>query len=308
MIDHLNYLIRHLLLSQVDELSDELQVGFQAPDDAWRTFVSTLTSNGQPANALNVFLRELRENTMLRSNAVTRRIDEGFAIEMPAPRRIDCHYLITAWSPGATTPAVEPTLDEHALLYEALEVFMRDDVLVPAEVYAPDPVPAGTPEAFASAELPLKVAPHDGFMHCAEFWSTMGADYRWKPAFELVVTLPVVQTERTVGGIVTSRIIEYRQNGVPTSDVSVQIGGHVLNALAPLPDGAPAPVCAAWVGLEDARGTLLQETATNDAGQFTFAGLRRDIYTLHARATGHDDVTGSFAVPSPDGTYDLLFR
>jgi Pvc16 N-terminal domain len=308
MIDHLNYLIRHLMLSEVAQLSDELQVGFQAPDDAWRTFVSTLTAEGLPANALNVYLLELRENITLRSNAMTRRVDAGVVIELPAPRRLDCHYLITAWSPAAATPAVEPIADEHELLYQAIEVLMRHDPLVPSAVYAPDPVPFGTPEAFATATLPIKLLPPDGFPRHAEFWGTMGAEHRWKPSVELIVTLPVVQTERTAGAQVTSRIIEYRITGTLTSEISVQIGGHVLNVVAPLPDGSPAPIAQAWVGLEDARGQLLQTTATNDVGEFTFVGLRRDVYTLRARATGLGDVAGSFAVPSPSGTYDLLFQ
>jgi hypothetical protein len=180
--------------------------------------------------------------------------------------------------------------------------------LVPVDVYWPDPVPADTPDAFASAALPVKVVPPEGFPKHAEFWGTMGADHRWKPAVELVVTLPVVQTERSAGALVTSRIVEYRVNGVPFGEVSVQIGGHVLTTLAPLPDGSPAPIAAAWVGLEDVDGKLLQTTETNDAGEFTFAGLRRATYTLRARASGHGDIAGSTAVPSPSGTYDLLFR
>jgi hypothetical protein len=308
VIDHLNYLLRHLMLSQIEQLSDELQVGFQAPDDTWRTFVSTLSADGQPANALNLYLVELRENAALRSNALTRRIEEGIVVETPAPRRLDCHYLITAWSPAAATPAIEPIVDEHALLYQAIEVLMRNDPLVPADVYWPDSVPSGAPEAFASATLPMKIVPPEGFPKHAEFWGTMGADHRWKPAAELVVTLPVVQTERAAGALVTSRIVEYRIDGTPAVEVSVQIGGHVLTALVPLPDGRPAPISAAWVGLEDVDGKLLQTTETNDAGEFTFAGLRRATYTLRARATGHGDVEGSTAVPSPSGTYDLLFR
>jgi hypothetical protein len=308
MIDCLNYLLRHLMLSQIEQLSDELQVGFQAPDENWRTFVSTLSANGQPANALNIYLVELRENMALRSNALTRRIDEGRVMEMGAPRRLDCHYLITAWSPAAATPAVEPIVDEHALLYQAVEVLMRHDPLVPAEVYLPDPMPPDTPETFATAVLPTKVVPAEGFPKFAEFWGTMGAEHRWKPAAELVVTLPLVHTERSAGALVTSRIVEYRIDGAPVAEVSVQIGGHVLTTLPPLPDGRPAPIAAAWVGLEDVDGKLLRTTETNEAGEFTFSGLRRASYTLRARATGLGDIAGSIAVPSPTGTYDLLFQ
>jgi hypothetical protein len=308
MIDHLNFLLRHMMLSEIDQLSDELQIGFQPPDETWRTHVSTLTADGQPANALNIYLIELRENVSLRSNATSRRTEEGIVIETPAPRRLDCHYLITAWSPAMVSPAVEPTVDEHALLYQAVEVLLRNDPLIPSEVYAPDSVPSGTPDAFATAELPVKFLSADGFPKHAEFWGTMGADYRWKPSIEVVVTLPVVQAEQSAGTMVTSRIIEYRIGGSTSSEVRVQIGGHVLNAIAPLPDGNPAPIAVAWVGLEDTNGKLLQTTETNTEGEFSFVGLQRNTYTWRARATGLGDVTGSFSVPAPSGTYDLLFE
>src|SRR5262245_28859591 len=117
MIDHLDNLLRQLFIAQIDEITSDVQVRFQPPDDDWRTVVANLTVGGNPANALNVYLVDIRDNRKLRSNDRPSSFDGNLINETPAPRRIDCHYLISAWSPAQQTPAIEPTLDEHALLY-----------------------------------------------------------------------------------------------------------------------------------------------------------------------------------------------
>lgn len=76
MIDHLDNLLRHLFMTQLTHLrpvppapvTDD-QVRFQSPHEHWRTFISNLTVDGQPVNALNAYLVNLRENHKLRSNA-----------------------------------------------------------------------------------------------------------------------------------------------------------------------------------------------------------------------------------------------
>ena len=54
MIDHLDRMLRQMLL---DGVSPALTIGFQPPDEDWRT--KTVPPAG---NALNVYLIELREN------------------------------------------------------------------------------------------------------------------------------------------------------------------------------------------------------------------------------------------------------
>jgi hypothetical protein len=63
MIQHLDNLLRHRFLAQIDEITSEDQVGFQPPDEDWRGHVANLQRNG-----LNVYLVDLRENRQLRSN------------------------------------------------------------------------------------------------------------------------------------------------------------------------------------------------------------------------------------------------
>ncbi len=62
MLAHFDNLLRQLLISRVPTITDEAQVRFQPPDEDWRTYVSTLSVGGNPANALNVYLVDVREN------------------------------------------------------------------------------------------------------------------------------------------------------------------------------------------------------------------------------------------------------
>jgi hypothetical protein len=115
MIDVLDNILEQLFITTIDEITDPSQIRLEAPDENWRSSLGQLNRN-----ALNVYLVEMRENRKLRSNERTRTPENGVIHEQPAPARVDCHYLISAWSPTAElTPLVEPVLDEHALLYEA---------------------------------------------------------------------------------------------------------------------------------------------------------------------------------------------
>lgn len=67
--------------------------------------------------ALNVYMVEMRENRQMRSCGRIREINLGLVTEKPLPRYVDCQYLITAWDPAPATPAVEPTIVEHELLW-----------------------------------------------------------------------------------------------------------------------------------------------------------------------------------------------
>ena len=179
MIDQLDLVLRKLITRKVTGFAADEQVHFQPPDDNWRAYVKTLAVGGQPANALNVYLVDLREHRLRDLTGVV-------------SQSLDCHYLISAWSSANVTPVIEPTLDEHAALYRVAVELTRNPVIVPSGIYAPDPVPASFPAGFAAAEMRMSVAPPDGFSKLAEFWSTMGERHRWKPVIYVIVTLPIL--------------------------------------------------------------------------------------------------------------------
>jgi hypothetical protein len=262
-------------------------VRFQPPDQDWRSYVGSLTKN-----ALNIYLVDLRENRKLRSNERVREMQNGIISETPAPRRMDCHYLITAWSPATVTPSVEPTCDEHILLYKITAVLMNYETLIPRQVYHPDPLPTTFPPAIADAELPMSVMPADGFPNLTEFWSTV--DGRWRPAVYIVVTLPVLLEKQPAGTVVTSRITEYRVSSKPELEegarfVLVGIAGTVFEA------GNPENLIA---GANVKLVEVNRATTTNAQGVFNIAGLPPGNYTLEVGKAGFNKQSTNIVVPA----------
>ena len=181
MIHFLNETLRQLFLARIDGLEDASQVSFEFPEEEFRSQVKT---HGR--NTLNVFLVDLRENR----TALPARTSE----QAGTFRRIDCHYLISAWSPA--TRNVEPSFDEHDLLYKTMAVLMQTELLAPGKVYGRLPLPKGFPGILRDAELPLVVQPVERFARTAEFWlATKGT--LWKPSIHLVITLPVMPQDTT---------------------------------------------------------------------------------------------------------------
>jgi hypothetical protein len=170
MFNFVDEILRQLVMTRLaGEIGDVSQVSFEPPDEDFRSHVRT-----QGTNALNISLVDLRENRSASS----------------ATRRIDCHYLITAWSPASRS--LEPTLDEHALLFKVLTVFIAAGPLVARRIYDGQPLPAGFPDDFADTELQTIVLPVERVPKLGEFWGSNRGS-AWKPAIHLVVTVPLTQ-------------------------------------------------------------------------------------------------------------------
>src|SRR5260370_4912226 len=129
MIDYLDDMLRQLFRNTISDITAASQVSFEPPDDDFRSQVKT---NGKLA--LNVYLADLRENRVLRSNERGRIFQNGIVSEIQAPRRVDCHYLISAWRPATASGAVEPTEDEHLLLYKTTTARMDAQPCVPRHI------------------------------------------------------------------------------------------------------------------------------------------------------------------------------
>jgi hypothetical protein len=302
MINALDKMLGELFVTSIDEITDSSQVGFEPPDDKWRGYVSGLTVGGKAVNALNVYLADLKENRMLRSNQRIREFRNGMFTESPQPRRVDCHYLISAWSPvTASLPTVEPTVDEHALLYKAVAALMDAEPFIAREIYGPAGLPAGFPAMIADAQLPSIILPVEGFPKIAEFWGATRTVH-WKPAIYLIVTLPVALPLQITGPMVTTRFAEYRTIGeAQLMETLVQIGGSVIKAA----DGTT--LAGAWLLLEDSAGKPFRTATTDQDGHFTFTGLTSGNYQLRVRAQGFAEPVPPIqvVVPSPTGNYDV---
>jgi hypothetical protein len=291
--------LRRLLTTQVAGITSDSQVGFQPPDEDWRGYVKNLQVGGSAAEALNVYLVDLRDNRRLRSNERLRTVVDGGARESAAPRRVDCHYLVSAWSPAdVVPPGLEPTIDEHRLLSDVAQALAGQDVLVPDEIFAPLPAPP----ALRGQELPVVLLPVEGFHKLAEFWGTMGAKYRWKPCVYLVVTVALEESVTAAGALVTTIVTQALQTVAPSDvDTRLHIGGQVLQA--------GAGVGLAWVELLDAAGaTRLKLVQADDEGRFVFADVFAGDHQLRASsaALGATAVR-PITVPEPSGTYDVSF-
>jgi hypothetical protein len=293
MIDYLDDMLRQLFLTTVSGITNPSQVSFEPPNDDFRGQVQTAGKM-----ALNVYLADLRENRMYRTNERTRTVQNGIFNDAQAPRRVDCHYLISAWSPATASASVEPTVDEHLLLYQTMTALVEAEPFVPSAIYTPGTLPPYW-SLIADEELPSVILPIEGFPKLAEFWGATKTVH-WKPAVYLIVTLPVVMPTLIAGPMVTAAIAEYELSGdlIP-AEVLLQIGGSVITG-AP-----PKPITGAWVQLENSAATPLTSVTTDVDGHFTFEGLRQGNYILRVRAQGFAGTARTVTVPSSTGNYDV---
>jgi hypothetical protein len=304
MLAQLDRLIREVLVAQIAALTSAAQVRFQPPDSVFRTDVVNMN-----AMALNVYLVELRENRKLRTNERLRTIDAGIVYTEASPDRMDCLYLISAWSPAQPGPGIEPTIDEHALLYETAAALTLEGDLNPSRVYPPAaPDLALWPPRFRDVSLPVQVLHEQSTVKLSDFWSTMGSDARWRPVVALMVTLPIALVRELSGPMVTTMMTRYRMAALPqTDELWMHVGGQVLDATSPLPDGTPSPVAGAWVRLETLTGVLVRRGVTDELGRFRLDQLRGAQYRLRTGAVGIGELTRLIDVPAESGAYDFQF-
>ena len=305
MLDLLDVLIRDVFLAaSIPGLGTQQQIRFQAPNGDLRTDVTNL---GQ--SALSVYLVDLRENRRLRSNERIPRPLNGDMSADPSPPRIDCHYLISAWSATLAAPGVEPLMEEHLLLYQATAALMQAVEIGPARQYLPGTAKRlAWPAQFRNDVFPTAVLPVEGFGKLSEFWTTMGQNSAWKPVVYCVITIPVALLREIQGPMVTTTISDHRildpDALSEVGDVWLQIGGHVLDMANPL---VPVPLARASVAIEEPGGRVLARTTSDANGRFIFTRLRQDTYRLRAGVVGRGTQDRLVDVPSPSGEYDLQF-
>lgn len=305
MIDHLDTLLHRLFRNSIAELSADTQVRFQPPDEDWRGLVPGITDGaGNPGNSLNVYLIDLRENRRLRSNERERMVQGTDIFEVPPARRVDCHYLISAWSPVTVSAAIDPTVDEHALLAEAARVLGAHDELDPVAIYALSSPPQLPPAPLADERFPLTLMPVEGFPKFAEFWGTMGEKNRWKPCIHCVITVTLREQPVRAGPMVTTTFTRTLVRGRPqTENTRFHIGGTVRDAAVP-----PQPVPLAWVELLDTANQRAAFTRASAEGRFVFEDVVQGSWRLRASAVplGVSPIR-DIAVPEPSGSYDIPF-
>lgn len=273
MIELVDDLLRRFLRARLPTLlpTDD-HIRFEPPNHQFPPLVGHVDGH-----VASVYLIDVRENRRLRSN--DRHLDpDTYEWELP-PHRVDCHYLITAWSGATATSGIDPTIEEHKVLSRVAAALLEEGDLSFARM-----LPAATldtlPASIREAELPITVGPGEGFNKMAEFWGTMGSTAPWRPAVYLIVTVPLAHgTDLEPGPPVETIHVTVAVVGGGPSEITCDIGGVVETTTG-------APIDGAWLALETAGGVRLDVQRTTPDGRFVFAGLQPGDYGIAARADG----------------------
>lgn len=246
------------------------EVSFAVPDHDF--------APAQPT--IDLFLHDVQENRTLRDDLPTLdRLPTGGWQQQRAPMRVDCSYLVTAWSPltEAQRAAAEHRLLGRTLLWLGRFPVIPTDYLRGSLVSTPQPYP-----------VPAWVAQRSEGQSMGEFWTALGIAPR--PAFSLTLTV-ALQPYTEFDEFAALQEIQLRSGLVN----SPQLYGRVLDA-----DLAAVP--GASVGLVE-----LARTATTDAhGGFSFDAVPFGTYTLTATSAGHPDASKGVDYQHDSQAHDVI--
>lgn len=248
-------------------------VSFETPDRSFAPGQSTV----------NLFLYEVKENRELRNaEPIIQRVGDVYFRRRP-PIRVDCTYMVSAWSSatGAAKVAAEHRLLALALLWLSRFTTIPENYLQGSLAVQPFPPPT-------------MVAQVDPNRNTGEFWSALGIPPR--TAFYLTIAIAMDLDVEVEDVQVTTVIAWYQQDKDLQSRVEwINIGGIVT-------DAAGNVVGDAWVRLEPDGIS----TETNSQGRFILVRIHRGTnYTLRAGKPGIGETSRTIQVPSPSGEYNL---
>jgi hypothetical protein len=234
---------------------------------------------------IDLFLYDVRENTELRSNEYVVERMNNQSIIHPAPLRLNCSYLVTAWPVGGP----EIALQEHRLLTQALRALGQFPI-IPAKYLQGSLVGQEPP-------LPMMALHPDALKNLSEFWTSVGNKLR--ASLTVTVTIGVPLFADVADFMVTTRTTAVAPAETGSPDTFVQVGGRVL-------DLAARGIAGALVDILDA---TLQETGlreTTDAeGRFSFVRVPIGTQNLRAVASGFQDKTQQLVVPGRQEDYEI---
>jgi hypothetical protein len=200
MIKDLDKTIEELLKRELaPALLEQVAISFAAPD-----------SDFPPASvnppAIDLFLYDIRENLDLRSTEwIIDRLPGGQATRRRSPVRIDCSYLITAWSSQSSTSRA---IDEHGLLSEVIRVLVRYPVL--PEVLLQGSLRGQEPPLPSSTLQPGRL------QSLGEFWQAMGGKPKASLNYTVTIGVPFGEPIATEGIVLDKTL-----NIHPDSEVTV---------------------------------------------------------------------------------------
>lgn len=188
MLNDLDKSLKTLLEQELPELVKQVTISFESPD----------TQAGQKANAINLFLYDVRENWELRSNEWQVERNNTGVTQIPPPARVDCSYLITAWSKMSDDHKAD---QEHLFLGAVMKVLLRHPVL-PAEVLQGE---------LKGQDPPVRAKPLQAsqLQSLGEFWQAMGSKPKAMLNYTITISVPVGEPVE-VGPPVTDKMLKFR--------------------------------------------------------------------------------------------------
>jgi hypothetical protein len=173
MLNDLDNSLKTLLEKELPaDLVGQVTISFESPD----------RQAGQDANAINLFLYDVRENWDLRSNEWHLERNNGRVTQQPPPARVDCSYLITAWSkiPDNQQGKAE---QEHLFLGEVMKILLHHRLL-----------PAGVLQGELEGQEPAvraKPLQASQLQSLGEFWQAMGSKPKAMLNYTVTISVPV---------------------------------------------------------------------------------------------------------------------
>jgi hypothetical protein len=173
MLNDLDNSLKTLLEKELPaDLVGQVTISFESPD----------AQAAQDANAINLFLYDVRENWDLRSNEWHLERNNGRVTQQPPPARVDCSYLITAWSkiPDNQQGKAE---QEHLFLGEVMKVLLHHRLL-----------PAGVLQGELEGQEPAvraKPLQASQLQSLGEFWQAMGSKPKAMLNYTVTISVPV---------------------------------------------------------------------------------------------------------------------
>lgn len=231
-------------------------VSFQTPHKDFTPTQSTI----------NLFLFDVHENRDLRdyaSGVDPPTADSPWLIGPPA-LRLNCTYLVTAWSKGTGEAQVRA---EHDLLGRSLVWLSRFAVLDVASGFLQGEL-KNPPQRYP---VPISVDQTKEDLRQANFWSALGIPPRASYSLTVTITAPIVAP--TPQHEVHSVRLEMQ------SLIDPSLEGRVLTAKL-------EPVASATVRVLGAD----REIITGTSGEFSFDGLALGTHTLLVQMPDQDDV------------------
>ena len=276
MIHDLDASLKAMLAGEARKGSElaNATISFAVPDKDWRAQGTKLE--------LNVYLYRAVENRSLRSNERRSTVSaDGIITQVPFPVRLECSYVISAWSKAVELAGAPNSEQEHRLLSQVLYVLWRNPTM-------PSRYLTGL---IADSEMPLPIvtAESEDMAAKPDFWTSLDTPVR--PSITCHITLAMNLDLDTAWKRVTTIGLEIGGRR------SFIIGGTVRNALQPT-----TTVSDAWIRVDDLPLTHF----SNADGNFLIDGLEEKPRTLTVRAAGFREGSRRIDIPEPSGSYDVV--